>query len=91
MESINYNSQTNEKQSLKNFFPVDKEKFKSYCQNLHHEQLIKISHNNLANTAILCRALARVGQSVESRNAFKDEGFHSIQLPHHVTQSTSKM
>ena len=39
----------------------------------------------MADAAILHGALERIGWSIESRNAFTNEGFHSIQSLSHVT------
>ena len=44
----------------------------------------------MADAAILCGALERIGWSVESRNTFTDKGFDSIQSLSHVTQSHLK-
>ena len=40
----------------------------------------------MADAAILCGALERIRWSVESRNAFTNKGFDSIQSLSHVTQ-----
>ena len=47
-------------------------------------------HGNIADAAILRGALERIGWSVESRNAFTDKGFDSIQSLSHVTRSHLK-
>ena len=44
----------------------------------------------MADAAILCGALERIGWSVKSRNAFTDEGFDSIQSLSHVTRTYLK-
>ena len=44
----------------------------------------------MADAAILHGALERIGWSVESRNAFTDKGFDSVQSLSHVTRSHLK-
>ena len=44
----------------------------------------------MADAAILRGALERIGWSIESRNAFTDEGFDSVQSLSHVTRSHLK-
>ena len=44
----------------------------------------------MANAAILHGALERIGWSVESRNAFTEEGFDSIQSLNNATHSHLK-
>jgi hypothetical protein len=47
-------------------------------------------YNNVANAVILHGVLVRIEWSVESGNAFKDEGFDSIQSLNNVTQLNLK-
>ena len=44
----------------------------------------------MANAAVLCGALERIGWSVDSKDAFTYEGFDYIQSLNHVTQSYLK-